>query len=232
MEPPVTYRVEEEVAFIAMDDGKVNALSLPMLMELNGALDQAQAEKRVVVLTGRQGVFSAGFDLAVLRSGRYEALEMLRAGFELAERILAFPTPVVMAVSGHAIAMGLFLALSGDYRIGVEGQYKLTANEVAIGLTLPRAAVEILRDRVSPTHFNRVATLAETFSPHDGIVAGMLDRVVAPSELRETALATAVMLAGLDLDAHQATKLRARQDTLLDLRAATEADFVDFRVTP
>ncbi len=173
-----------------------------------------------------------GFDLAVLRSGRYEALEMLRAGFELAERILAFPTPVVMAVSGHAIAMGLFLALSGDYRIGVEGQYKLTANEVAIGLTLPRAAVEILRDRVSPTHFNRVATLAETFSPHDGIVAGMLDRVVAPSELRETALATAVMLAGLDLDAHQATKLRARQDTLLDLRAATEADFVDFRVTP
>lgn len=232
MEPLVSYRVEDEIAIVGMDDGKVNVLSLRMLMELNGAFDQAQAEKRVVVLTGREGVFSGGFDLAVLRSGRYEALEMLRAGFELAERILAFPTPVVMAVSGHAIAMGLFLALSGDYRIGVEGQYKLTANEVAIGLTLPRAAVEILRDRVSPTHFNRVATLAETFSPHDGIVAGMLDRVVAPSELRETALATAVMLAGLDLDAHQATKLRARQDTLLDLRAATEADFVDFRVTP
>ena len=165
MESLVSYRVEEGIAIVGMDDGKVNALSLPMLMELNGAFDQAQAEKRVVVLTGREGVFSAGFDLAILRSGRYEALEMLRAGFELAERVLAFPAPVVMAVSGHAIAMGLFLSLSGDYRIGVEGQYKLTANEVAIGLTMPRAAVEILRQRLNPAHFNRAVTLAETFSP-------------------------------------------------------------------
>jgi enoyl-CoA hydratase len=232
MEPLVSCRVEDEIAMVAMNDGKVNALSLTMLLELNGAFDQAQAENRVVVLTGREGVFSAGFDLAVLRSGRYEALEMLRAGFELAERILAFPTPVVMAVSGHAIAMGLFLALSGDYRIGVEGQYKLTANEVAIGLTLPRAAVEILRQRLAPAHFNRAATLAETFSPSDGIGAGMLDRVVAQSELADTARATAVKLSGLDLRAHQATKLRARRDSLIGLRAAIEADFVDFRVTP
>ncbi|MGO9344620.1 MAG: crotonase/enoyl-CoA hydratase family protein, partial [Acidimicrobiales bacterium] len=208
MEPLVTYQVEDGVAIVAMDDGKVNALSLRMLMELNGALDQAKAEKRIVVLTGREGVFSAGFDLAVLRSGRYEALEMLRAGFELAERVLAFPTPVVMAVSGHAIAMGLFLVLSGDYRIGVEGQYKLTANEVAIGLTMPRAAVEILRQRLTPAHFNRAVALAETFSPEDGIGAGLLDRVVAPSELSGAARATAAMLAGLDLNAHLASKKR------------------------
>src|SRR5258708_31507175 len=94
----VTYEIEGAIAVITMDDGKVNALSLPMLMELNAALDQARAEQRVVVLAGRQGVFSAGFDLAILRSGGYEALEMLRAGFELAERVLAFPTPVVVAV--------------------------------------------------------------------------------------------------------------------------------------
>ncbi len=229
MEPLVTYQVEDGVAIVAMDDGKVNALSLRMLMELNGALDQAKAEKRIVVLTGREGVFSAGFDLAVLRSGRYEALEMLRAGFELAERVLAFPTPVVMAVSGHAIAMGLFLVLSGDYRIGVEGQYKLTANEVAIGLTMPRAAVEILRQRLTPAHFNRAVALAETFSPEDGIGAGLLDRVVAPSELSGAARATAAMLAGLDLNAHLASKKRARHDTLLALRAAIEADFAELR---
>jgi enoyl-CoA hydratase len=231
MEPLVTFQVEDSIAVITMDDGKVNALSLRMLMELNEALDQAREERRVVVLTGREGIFSAGFDLAVLRSGRYEALEMLRAGFELAERVLAFRTPVVMAVSGHAVAMGLFLVSSGDYRIGTEGRYKLTANEVAIGLTMPRAAVEILRQRLTPAHFNRAVILAETFSPEEGIGAGLLDRVASPSELRETALTTAATFTGLDLDAHYASKLRARHDTLLALRAGIEADFAELRAT-
>jgi enoyl-CoA hydratase len=219
MAPLVTYRIEGPVAVITMDDGKVNALTLPMLMELNAALDEARAERRVAVLTGREGVFSAGFDLAILRSGRYEALEMLRAGFELAERVLAFPTPVVIAVSGHAVAMGL----------GVAGPYKLTANEVAIGLTMPRAAVEILRQRLTPTHFNRAVTLAEPFSPEDAVGAGLLDRIVAPSELAEAASATATLLAGLDLDAHAASKRRARHHTLLALRAGIEADFAELR---
>jgi enoyl-CoA hydratase len=231
MKPLVTSQVEDRTAIITMDDGKVNVLSLGMLMQLNAALDEARAESRVVVLTGREGVFSAGFDLATLRSGRYEALEMLRAGFELSERVLRFPTPVLVAVSGHAVAMGLFLALSGDYRIGVEGRYKLTANEVAIGLTMPRAAIEILRQRVAPTHFNRVVTLAETFSPSDGLAAGLLDQVVAPTELQKTASSTAAILAGLDLDAHVATKQRARHDTLLALRAAIEADFAELVTT-
>jgi enoyl-CoA hydratase len=231
MEPLVTFQVEDSIAVITMDDGKVNALTLRMLMELNEAFDQARDEKRVVVLTGREGIFSAGFDLSVLRSGRYEALEMLRAGFELAERVLAFRTPVVMAVSGHAVAMGLFLASSGDYRIGMAGQYKLTANEVAIGLTMPRAAAEILRQRLSPTHFNRAITLAETFSPEEGIGAGLLDRVVPASELRETALSTAAMFTGLDLAAHFASKLRARHEALLALRAGIEADFAELRAT-
>src|SRR5260370_2442499 len=104
MAPLVTYQIEGPIAVITMDDGKVNALSLPMLMELNAALDEARAEQRVAVLTGREGVFSAGFDLAILRSGRYEALEMLRAGFALAARVLAFPTPEVLAVSRPAVA--------------------------------------------------------------------------------------------------------------------------------
>lgn len=231
MAPLVTFQIEGEIAVITMDDGKVNALSLALLMELNGALDKARAEQRVVVLAGREGVFSAGFDLTILRSGGYEALEMLRAGFELAERVLAFPTPVVVAVSGHAVAMGLFLVLSGDYRIGVAGPYKLTANEVAIGLTMPRAAVEILRQRLTPTHFNRAVTLAEPFSPEDAVGAGLLDRVVSPAELGEAACSTARLLAGLDLDAHAASKRRARHHTLQALRAGIEADFAEFRAT-
>jgi enoyl-CoA hydratase len=231
METLVSYRLEEKLAVVTMDDGKVNALSLPMLMELNAALGRARADRAPVVITGRDGIFSAGFDLAMLRSGHYEALEMIRAGFELAERILAFPAPVVIAVPGHAVAMGLFLVLSGDYRIGADGPYKLTANEVAIGLTMPRAAVEILRQRLTPAAFNRTVTLAEPFSPSSAVDAGMLDQVVAPAKLAEAAHDIGALLGALDMEAHAASKLRARGQSLLALRAAIEADFSELRAT-
>src|SRR5712671_4161796 len=102
----VTYSFEDAIATITMDDGKVNALSLAMLTELGEAFDHAEADGAVVVLTGREGRFSAGFDLGVLRAGGDDAWAMLRAGFELSARLLAFPTPVVIACPGHAIAMG------------------------------------------------------------------------------------------------------------------------------
>jgi enoyl-CoA hydratase len=225
----VTYELEGSVATLTMDDGKVNALSLRMIAAINTGLDRAAADRAVVVLSGRQGVLSAGFDLPVLRDGGTEAVAMVRAGFELSERLLSFPTPVVIACSGHAVAMGVFVLLSGDYRIGVAGPYKLCANEVAIGITMPRAAVEILRQRLAPAYFNRAVTLAEPFSPEHAIAAGLLDRVVAPAELRDAARSTALALAALDMSAHAASKLRARDHTLQAIRAGIDADAAEFR---
>ena len=231
METLVSYQLETSIATITMDDGKVNALSLQMLGELDAALDRATADRAVVVLTGRDGIFSAGFDLTVLRAGGSDASAMLRAGFELAERILSFPTPVLIACTGHAIAMGVFLLLSGDYRVGAGGPYKITANEVAIGLTMPRAAVEICRQRLAPAHFNRAVILAEIFSPDDAVAAGFLDRVVPAPELQDVAASAAGLLAKLDSDAHAASKVRARDNSLHALRAAIEADDADFGAT-
>lgn len=229
MSDVVTYQLEDSIATIRMDDGKVNALSLQMFSELNAAFDQANTDKSVVVFTGREGKFSAGFDLGALRAGGRDAAALLRSGFELAERILSFPTPVVIACNGHAIAMGVFLLLSGDYRIGVDGPYKINANEVALGLTMPRTAVEICRQRLAPAHFNRAVILAEPYSPVDAVDAGFLDRVVEASELQDVARSTAALLAKLNMDAHTATKLRARDSTLKAIRTAIEADDADFR---
>jgi len=225
----VGYRLTDSVATITMDDGKVNAMSLRMITEINAALDRAEADRAVVVLQGRTGVFSAGFDLPVLRAGGWEAGAMVRAGFELAERVLAFPTPVVIACTGHAVAMGVFLLLSGDYRLGAAGGFKITANEVAIGLTMPRAAVEILRQRLAPAHFNRAVTIAEPFSPDNAVEAGFLDRVVAAGELPDAAQAIATQLAALDMVAHKGSKLRARAHTLAAIRAGIDADAAGFR---
>jgi enoyl-CoA hydratase len=86
---------------------------------------------------------------------------------------------------------GEFLLLSGDYRIGVEGPYRVVANEVAIGLTMPRAAIEICRLRLAPAHFQRAVLLAETYTPSDGVAAGFLDRVVPDTALGPSAISLA-----------------------------------------
>jgi enoyl-CoA hydratase len=222
--PLVNYHLDDVVATITMDDGKVNALSPAMQAELNKALDQAEADGAVVVLSGRDGVFSAGFDLGVMRGGGDEAVSMVRGGFDLAHRLLSFPTPVVVACTGHAIAMGVFLLLSGDYRVGADGPYKLVANEVAIGMTLPRAAIEILRQRVAPAHFNRAAILAEIYTPSNGVEAGFLDRVVEPSQVLAVSRETALAFSKLDVAAHAATKRRLREQTLAVISGEFAAD--------
>ncbi len=227
----VRYSADGAVATVTMDDGKVNALSSAMLAEINGALDEAEADSAVVVLGGRAGVFCAGFDLPVLREGGRAAASMLRAGFDLAERLLSFPTPVLIACSGHAIAMGAFLVLSGDYRVGAAGPYKISANEVAIGLTLPRAAAEICRQRLSPAHFNRATVLAEVFAPADAVVAGFLDRVVDGADLEPVVRSVAGQMAQLDLTAHRTTKLRVRMATLQAVHEAIELDSASYAAT-
>jgi enoyl-CoA hydratase len=226
----VSYYCDDAIATITIDDGKVNALSVAVLAELNAALDQAERDDAVVILAGRDGVFSAGFDLPVLRGRGPDALAMLRAGFELAARLLAFPRPVVIACTGHAVAMGVFLLLCGDYRVGATGPYKITANEVAIGLTMPRAAVEICRQRLTPAHFNRAVVLAETFSPADAVAAGFLDRTAGASSVHEVARDVAAQLATLDRPAHGATKRRARARALDAVRSAIDADVAAYSV--
>ena len=227
----ISYRLDDAIATITIDDGKVNVLSLPLLTEVNAALDRAEQDQAVVVLAGREGVFSAGFDLPVLRAGGPDALAMLRAGFETAARLLAFPRPVVIACTGHAVAMGVFLLLSGDFRVGATGPFKITANEVAIGVTMPRAAVEICRQRLTPAHFNREVIIAETFSPADAVAAGFLDRTAEASEVHEVARGVAAQLAALDMDAHAATKRRARGRALDAIRAAIDMDMAAYPVS-
>lgn len=226
---PVNCQMEGGVARIVMDDGKVNALSPQLLEELHEAFERAGADGLPVVLRGREGIFSAGFDLKVLTGGGGGGPDLLKAGFTLAERILAHPAPVVVACTGHAIAMGLFLTLSGDYRIGVAGPYRLTANEVAIGMTLPRTATEICRYRLSPAAFDRAVALAEVFSPETAVPAGILDRVVERDELDAAVEETLARLGSLNMAAHRATKLRARAALLQILHEAVAADDSDFR---
>jgi len=215
MSGPVSYRRDESIAVITMDDGKVNALGPAMLKEIEVALDQAEGENAAaVVIAGNERVFSGGFDLKVFRSGDVQAsIDMLQAGFRLSHRLLSFPKPVVAACTGHAIAMGSFLACSVDHRIAAPA-YNFQANEVAIGMVLPYPALEVLKLRLTRSAYQQAVGLAKTFFGETALAGGWVDEIVPPEIVQERALEAAREFTTLHAGAHLASKLRARQAAL------------------
>jgi enoyl-CoA hydratase len=226
---PVSYRLDGGVAFITMDDGKVNVLGPSMQQALGDALDNADRDDvGAVVIAGNDRVFSGGFDLKVLTSGDIQAaIEMLKGGFELSYRLLSYPKPVVMACTGHAIAMGAFLLASGDHRVAAPG-YNIQANEVAIGMTIPYAALEVMKLRLTRSAYQQAAGLAKTFFGETAIAAGWIDETVLPEMVLSRAEEAAREFATLKQPAHAATKLRTRADALAGIRAGIDGMAAEF----
>jgi enoyl-CoA hydratase len=223
----VKYELNDGVATIVIDDGKRNALSPTVLSEINAALDRAEAEAAVVIITGRQDVFSAGFDLKVMKRGGRDAIGMLRAGYKLTARVLSYPHPVIAACGGHSMAMGVFLMLSADYVIGSRGDYKISANEVAIGMTMPRVAAAVLKNRLNPGAYQRAVALAEYFDVEGAHRAGFFDELVDVPELRSRAEAWAEHFKTLDSTAHRVSKRRMRAALVRRIRFSLPLDLLD-----
>ena len=221
----VSYTLDKDVATIGMDDGKANALSNDMLGALHAAFDRAEDDNATVVLTGRDGRFSAGFHLPTLRAGGPDADRMLRSAFDLALRMLTFPRPVVIACTGHAYAMGSFLLPAADHRIGAAGPFTITANEVLIGIVMPRSAIELCRYRIPASHLHRVLAMAEAFTPEGAVEAGFLDEVVPPDDVLTAAQEVARRTLEFDSKAYAATKARLQEEMLPRLRACIDSEF-------
>ena len=220
----VTYDLADGVATLTLDNGKVNALSPDLIADFNQALDQAEQDRAVVIITGKPGILSGGFDLKVMMSGPQNAIDLVTAGSTLTRRMLAHPFPVIVACPGHAVAKGAFLLLSADYRIGVEGPFNIGLNEVQIGMTMHHVGIELARDRLSPAAFQRSVISAEMFNPQGALVAGFFDQVVAVDQLLVSAQEVAQRLKKINMTAHKNTKLKARKTLLDTLDSAQERD--------
>lgn len=223
----VTRSLVDGIAIIQIDDGKRNALAPEVLTAIYDALDWAQAQKAAVIITGRESVFSAGFDLKVLGRGGLPAIRMLRAGFALTARVMAYPYPVVCACSGHCMAMGVFLMLSTDYVLGTSGDYKIAANEVAIGLPMPRVASTVLKQRLDPAAFQRAVTLSEQFTPDTAQACGLFDVVVSSESLLDRAREKTRQFLELDEHAHRKTKRRIRAPAIRRIKRVIYLDLLD-----
>ncbi|MEE1867210.1 crotonase/enoyl-CoA hydratase family protein [Pseudomonas auratipiscis] len=210
----ITYHLEDGIATLTLNNGKVNAISPDVIAAFNAALDQAVQDRAVVIITGQPGILSGGYDLKVMTSGPKEAVSLVTAGSTLARRMLAHPFPIIVACPGHAVAKGAFLLLSADYRIGVEGPFSIGLNEVQIGMTMHHAGIELARDRLRRPAFHRSVINAEMFDPASAVDAGFLDKVVAAEQLQDAALAAARQLKKINMNAHKHTKLKVRKALL------------------
>lgn len=206
----VDYQLNDGVATITISNGKANVLGHEVFQALNTALDRAEQDRAVVILTGQPGIFSGGYDLKEMQKGPQEATALVKVGSTFTRRLAAFPLPVIGACSGHAIAKGAFVMLSVDYRIGVQGSFKLGLNEVAIGMTMHHVGIEIARHRLAPAHFYRSVVNAEIYSPGGAVEAGYLDETVEPDALMARANEVAQQFKQLNMKAHAQTKQKAK----------------------
>ncbi|WP_166359168.1 crotonase/enoyl-CoA hydratase family protein [Pseudomonas akapageensis] len=220
----ISYQLDDGIATLTLNNGKVNAISPDVIVAFNAALDQAEKDRAVVIITGQPGILSGGYDLKVMTSGPQAAISLVAAGSTLTRRLLAHPFPIIVACPGHAVAKGAFILLSVDYRIGVEGPFSIGLNEVQIGMTMHHVGIELARDRLRRSAFHRSVINGEMFDPTSAVDAGFLDKVVKPEELQEAALVAARQLKKINMTAHKNTKLKVRKALLETLDDAIIRD--------
>jgi enoyl-CoA hydratase len=216
-----TLELKGDVALIRMDDGKANVINQAMIASLNAALDEAQASAKAIVLSGREGRFSGGFDLQALTgSGQQAAIDLLDAGAKLLMRLYANPLPVVAACTGHAIAMGVFILHACDTRVGASGGYKIGANETINGMVLPLFALELSKDRLNPLHMTKAVVQAFIYDPVEAVEAGYLDMLTDLDKVEAQAITIAGMLAQLPGHAYHGNKMAIRGATIDRIKAS------------
>ncbi len=220
----VTFELRDKIAVVGMDDGKANALSYALMDALDAALDRAEREASAVVLTGRKGRFSAGFDLSEMMAGPDKARALVTRGADCLLRLYTLPMPLVIACTGHALAGGALMVLTGDVRVATRGAFRIGLNEVQLGMPVPVLAMELARDRLIPAHLTAATLFANVVDPDGALAAGWVDELADDEGLHAKALAHAGRLAALPRDAYAKTKVSLRERTVRYIRETLPED--------
>jgi len=216
----MNYVLSEAVARLTFDDGKANAVGHDLLDGMNEGLDRAVEEAKSVLIVGREGVFSGGFDLKELQKGAAASKALVDKGARTLLRLFSHPQPVVMACTGHAVAAGGFLLLTADSRIGGTGDFSIGLTETALGMTFPVFGRELARARLDPRHLTRSFVQSYVYNPDEAVQAGYLDRVLPMDQVVDAAAAEAARLGGLPAAAYGHNKRDIRGSHIAAIEAS------------
>ena len=216
----MNYELIDSVAVLHLDDGKANAVGYRLMDAVDEALERSQREAGALVLHGRDGVFSAGFDLKEMQKGADAATKLVGRGAGMFLRMFSHPQPLLIACTGHAIAAGGFMLLAADNRIGAAGDFKIGLNETAIGMRFPVFGQELAKARIDPRHQTRAYVQAQLFDPDGAMAAGFLDRVLPPDQVLEGAITEARALAELPAEPYGQNKRDLRASYIAAIEAS------------
>jgi enoyl-CoA hydratase len=214
------------VRVLTLNRPPAQAIEETLLAALDEALRAAleNPSVRALVLTGSGAFFSAGFDFRAPRRSDSQARSFYELYREVHLSLLAFPKPTVAMINGHAIAGGLVLALACDYRLAVDGDYRVGLNEVAVGAAFPRAAAEIVRLRLSHARACELMLGASLYPASQSVRLGIADELLPAATFRDTVLRRAARLASFPAPAFAHTKQLLVAPALQAIRAETEQE--------
>ncbi len=221
----VTSEQRGQIKLVTVDRPPANAMDIALLQELSDALEQLAVDPpAAVVISGRAGCFSAGADLKVVPGyGPEEQRQMVREINRMASVTYGLHCPVLAAVTGHAIAGGMVLALCADYRVAaIEGRYGLT--EVKVGVPYPQAAIAVVRAELTPPAARTLALTGRLTDAEECLRLGLFDEVVAADQVVDRTLEVAAELVALPADTYARTKEGLRGATITAMTTAAETD--------
>jgi len=214
----IEYRIENSIAELTFDDGKVNAMDIPWWKLGIALLDQAKDDNaRALIIRGRENIFSAGLNLKLFSTLDAAGLDELMDVFnQFINRIRCFPCPTIAEVTGSTIAGACMVMCACDYVVALEGDYKIQLNEHITGLPLPTWAYEVCASKFPPPHIDSFALLAKPYTPAQAFSVGAIQELAkSPAELSALSYNTAVAYSQLSVEAYAETKKRVYKPVMI-----------------
>lgn len=210
------------VCEIRMAHPPVNAIGPEFMEGLIKALDEASQDARAIVLSGQPGMFSAGLDIvAMSRMDRDDIKHFWGLFFKMLHTIGASPVPVASAITGHSPAGGAVMAIHGDYRVMMKGDWKIGLNEVQVGLVVPPQIQRVLVRLIGRYPAERLLVAGALLSPEEALEVGMVDEL---ADDYDSTIASAVAWC----TRHASLPRNAMNRTRKIIRADIETNYDDF----
>ena len=222
----ITVEKHDGIAILTMAYGKVNAIDIELLQELQSRLNEIEpSDERAVILTAQGKTFSAGVDLFRLLEESADYVQRFLPCFnDTLLQLFTFPKPVVAAVNGHAIAGGCILMCAADLRLLTEDEAKVGVPELLVGLPFPSLPIEVLRSCVPPNSLQEIIYEGQNYSPKQALTVGLVDEITSSKKLMKRALKHANRLASVSPQTFQLTKRLLRRPFVERYKNLSEFD--------
>ena len=206
--------IQDNVAIIAMDRGKSNAMNEQMLDELKKMIVSIEQDANIygAILTGKQGFFTAGLDLIELFGYNEAQMKTFWSKFlDLIKTLTSFKKPLISAISGHSPAGGCVLAICSDYRVMAEGEFIIGLNEVPVGIIVPESIFELYAFWIGRANAYRYLLEGKLMGSAEAKAIGLIDATAPIESLMTAALKKMKVYLALEPTTWQQSKLNLRK---------------------